>query len=265
MTPTTKPRKADSLLVEAVDEARAVLADALDEDEFGDHLGWVADGERVVTHYFATTHPGYRGWRWAVTVARAPRQKKVTVHELVLLPGDDALVAPAWVPWKDRVEAGDLGAGDLVPVEPDDERLVPGYLVGDDVLDEASARDQREVVREVGLGRTQVLSVVGRDQAADRWYASEHGPEAPIAQRAPGPCGSCGFLVRLAGPLATQFGVCANEASPSDGHAVSYDHGCGAHSDVRPEAPQHQPNNDRPVLDTLTVDEFEGDIEPISD
>ena len=59
----------------------------------------------------------------------------------MLLPGDGALVAPAWVPWKDRVAKGDLGPGDLVPVAADDLRLVAGYLNGDEVLDASAARE----------------------------------------------------------------------------------------------------------------------------
>ena len=65
------------------------------------------------------------GWRWAVTVTRASRAKLVTVNEVVLLPGPDALLAPEWVPWRDRLRPGDVGVGDLMPVSPDDERLVP--------------------------------------------------------------------------------------------------------------------------------------------
>ena len=42
---------------------------------------------------------------------------------------------------------------------------------------------------------------------------------------------TCGFLVRLGGLLGQAFGVCANEYSPSDGHVVTIDHGCGAHSE----------------------------------
>ena len=41
------------------------------------------------------------------------------------------------------------------------------------------------MTREVGLGRERVLSITGRDQAADRWYARDNGPQAPIAQAAP--------------------------------------------------------------------------------
>ena len=252
--------KADPQLMGAHDEAREALVSTVSEVEVGEHLGAVAEDERVVTHFFAAVDPGYVGWRWAVTITRASRQKTVTLNEVVLLPGDAAVRAPEWVPWKDRVGPGDLGPGDLVPVTVDDVRLVPGYLVGDADLDPASAREQREVVRELGLGRDVVLSVEGRDEAAERWYDGPHGPDDPIAQEAPGRCGSCGFLLRLAGPLTFQFGVCANASSPSDGHAVSFDHGCGAHSDVREEPSQHQPAAATPFHDTITVDTW-GDAE----
>ena len=76
----------------------------------------------------------------------------------MLLPGPDAMVSPAWVPWNERVRPGDLGVGDLLPTSPDDARLVPGYLASDDIAVE-------ELAREVGLGRKTVLSREGRDAA----------------------------------------------------------------------------------------------------
>jgi hypothetical protein len=36
----------------------------------------------------------------------------------------------------------------------------------------------------------------------------------------------------MAGAMRQLFGVCTNEYSPSDGRVVSFDHGCGAHSEV---------------------------------
>jgi hypothetical protein len=265
VTTATKTPKADTALVAAADSARAALAEEVAVGDFGEHLGTQAEADRVVTHFFAATLAGYAGWRWAVTLSRAPRQKAVTVNEVVLLPGDGALLAPEWVPWKDRVAKGDLGPGDLVPVTEDDPRLVPGYLNGDEALDSVSAREVREVMREVGLGRERVLSIEGREDAAERWIAGENGPDAPIAQSAPAHCGSCGFLVRLSGPLATVFGVCANGSSPSDGQAVAFDHGCGAHSDVRIEASQHQPISQTPVLDTISAEVWaEPDVEVVN-
>lgn len=264
MTPPTRAAKLDQVLAEAVDTARAGLDDAVGSDSVGDHAGVVAEADRVVSHFFDARQPGYAGWRWAVTLTRAPRQRVATVNEVVLLPGDGALLAPEWLPWKDRLDKGDLRPGDLVPISDDDPRLVPGYLVGDEALEGTSAREVREVVNEVGLGRERVLSVDGRDAAAVRWYAGEHGPESPIAVAAPAHCGTCGFLVRVGGPLASMFGVCANSRSPSDGRAVSLDHGCGAHSDVRSDQSQAQTSL-TPVHDTLSWDAFgDADVEMIS-
>jgi Protein of unknown function (DUF3027) len=263
-TTTAKRAKADPLLADAVEVAQDALVETVGEAGFGDHEGVVAEDDRVLTHFFAAAHPGYTGWHWAVTVTRAPRQKTVTVNEVVLLPGESALVAPPWLPWKDRVSAADLGPGDLIPVLDDDPRLVPGYLVGDEPLDSVNARDTREVIRELGLGRPRVLSAEGRRQAADRWYAGRNGPDDPIAKAAPAHCGSCGFLVRVSGPLGMLFGLCANESSPSDGQAVSFDHGCGAHSDVRLDIAQLQTAPPAPVHDTMTWDAFaDGELEPL--
>jgi DUF3027 family protein len=245
--------KPDATLAEAVDVARTALAETIDNTEFGAHLDCVAEDERVVTHLFEVTSPGYRGWQWAVTLVRAPRQKNPTVSEVVMLPGDDAMLAPEWVPWSSRLQAGDLGPGDLLPVADDDVRLLPGYLVGEDQLDRAT----REVIAEVGLGRPQVLSAEGREQAAIRWYEGEHGPRAPIALAAPAHCGTCGFLIRIAGPLSAVFGVCANDKSPSDGAVVSFDHGCGGHSSLRVEEEAAVIVNPEPYFDTMTRDDLE--------
>jgi Protein of unknown function (DUF3027) len=249
--------KADSVGVKAVDAAREALLELVDASDVGETLGYVAEDERVTTHLFACTRAGYRGWRWAVTVARAPRLKSVTVDEVVLLPGDDAITAPAWLPYRDRIQPGDLSPGDILPTEEDDARLVPGYLSGDpgdEIVDQDTVR---EAIYELGLGRARVLSLEGRDLAAERWYDGSHGPESPIAQAAPASCSSCGFLVRLAGPLSQVFGVCANAQANDDGRVVSWDHGCGAHSEAQlAKKSQPQPLPD-PVLDTLSWDELE--------
>ena len=72
---TTVRPKPDSACVAAVDVARAALLEDVDAADVGEHLGHVVEGERVVTHLFACERAGYVGWRWSVTVARAPRQK----------------------------------------------------------------------------------------------------------------------------------------------------------------------------------------------
>ncbi|GAA5155312.1 hypothetical protein GCM10023340_40270 [Nocardioides marinquilinus] len=249
----------DTVAARAVDAARAALLEEVGADEVGAHLGVEAEteAERTVTHLFECTRRGYAGWRWAVTLVRAYRQKPVTVAEVVLVPGAEAIVAPPWVPYRERLQPGDLSPGDLLPVEDDDPRLVPTYSFGDDPLDADEKAQVRTVAADLGLGRVRTLSPEGRDLAAQRWYDGDGGPESPLAQAAPDSCYTCGFLVRLAGPLADTFGVCANGDANDDGRVVAFQHGCGAHSEVRlatKHAPQPPPDH---VLDTLSVDEFE--------
>ena len=249
--------RADAVAAAAVDVARAALVDEVGGADVGDHLGHLVEGERVVTHQFACTRKGYAGWRWSVTVARASRQKTVTVDEVVLTPGDGALVAPEWVPYKERIRPGDLSPGDLLPVEDDDPRLVPTYSFGDDPLSTDDRAQVKAVAAELGLGRVRTLSLEGRELAAQRWYDGDAGPGSPLAEAAPATCSSCGFLLRIAGPLSEMFGVCANGNANDDGRAVSLDHGCGAHSEVqlaRKHEPQPLPDH---VLDTVAIDEIE--------
>src|SRR5487761_1369340 len=228
-----RAREPDEICAQATDLARAAAAEMAGASQVGDYLGAAAEGDRVVTHQFVSLLPGYVGWRWAVTVTRASRSKLVTVDEVVLLPGPDALLAPEWVPWRDRLRPGDLGVGDLLPASPDDERLVPVVAgEGDDGLLDWSDEDPAEAAQEPEPAQARVLSAIGRDATAERWYAGDHGPHAPLARAAPAQCASCGFLVRLAGPLGGVFGVCANAYAPEDGRVVSVDHGCGAHSEA---------------------------------
>jgi hypothetical protein len=106
------------------------------------------------------------------------------------------------------------------------------------------------VAEEIGMGRPRVLSRYGLHAAADRWEDA-YGAKTPMAQAAPAPCVSCGFLVPLAGSLRQAFGVCANEFSPADGRVVSLAYGCGGHSEaaVMPKPPQAP----APVLDETAL------------
>lgn len=267
-----RSRTPDRLCAEAVDLAREAAEEAALPGMVGEHIDAVADGDRVVTHLFACNEPGYRGWRWAVTVARASRAKLVTLDEAVLLPGPDALLAPEWVPWSERLRPGDMGPGDLLPTEADDLRLEPGYTgedapppnspLAEGMAAEVADSEEADVVpgspaiqpapergsiaavaEELGMRRARVLSRYGLHTAADRWEEA-FGAKTPMAQAAPATCVTCGFLTLLPGSLGQAFGVCANEFSPADGRVVSLAYGCGAHSEAavmpkpaRPAAP----------------------------
>lgn len=209
-------------LTDAVDVARTAVEEFA-SDGVGEHLDAIVEAPFTTTHRFVSELPGYRGWHWACVLALVPGGE-VTIDEISLLPGEGAVVAPEWVPWEKRIRPGDLGAGDLLPPSDDDERLVPGQLLGgDEELDELAAP--------VGLGRPRHLSREGRSAAAERW-AAERGPGSEIARGAKEPCGTCGFLVPIAGSLGAMFGICANEFS-ADGQVVHLQYGCGAHSEVQ--------------------------------
>ena len=206
---------------------KAAIEDAGKSEYVGEFYSIDSDEDRVATYLFEAKLPGYHGWRWGVTVVKIDDASKPTICDVVLLPGTQALLAPNWVPYSQRIQPGDLGVGDVVPTAPDDERLTPAYaaLPGEEELDITQ-------LFEFGLGRARVLSIIGRDAASKRWYEGDRGPRTPIAKAAPKPCVSCGFFIPIAGSLRTTFGVCSNAISPEDARVVSFDHGCGAHSEA---------------------------------
>lgn len=259
MTGTTSTEaKRDTVVLAAVEIAHAAAVDEVGESVVGDHLGAVMEGERVATHSFACLNPAYLGWRWSVTVARATRAKNVTIDEVVLLPGGDAIVAPEWVPWSERVRPGDLGPGDVLPTSPEDLRLIVGLTGEDDLESLSSLAPLHPGQWEIGLGRVRVLSIVGRDDAADRWIEGDFGPTTPMARQASSDCGSCGFMLPIGGDLGQTFAVCANRMSPADGRVVALTFGCGAHSEVEIEAERvPETTLDEPAFDEHGWDPLE--------
>ena len=221
--------------------ARAALLESIPADHVGKALDSVVepsqDSSVTITSYsFECTSAGYPGWYWEVSVVEISGQSQPTVSEVNLLPGAAALVPAAWKPWADRVEAGDLGVGDLLPPPENDDRLTAGFTgLGDleDISDDLAAL--HPVQWELGLGREKVLSTIGQERAVTRWFEKLNGPKSAMAKSAPAHCGSCGFLVAIGGSMGQVFGVCGNEFGAADGQVVATTFGCGAHSSVRQE------------------------------
>ena len=65
--------KSDAVLLAAADHARNVLEEIAEPGTVGAHLGMDLLEERLGMHWFECTSPGYHGWRWGVSVARALR------------------------------------------------------------------------------------------------------------------------------------------------------------------------------------------------
>jgi hypothetical protein len=94
---------ADERLLTAVDQARTALLEITPADTIGVPLGHIVEGEHVMSLLFDCNLAGYPGWRWTVTLARVDENSDPSVLETELTPGDDALIAPEWVPWSDRL------------------------------------------------------------------------------------------------------------------------------------------------------------------
>ena len=236
----------------AIERARTALCEITEPLSVGEHTAAKLQAERLVTHLFECNLAGYEGWRWAVTMARPPRGRTATVCELELLPGEEALLAPPWVPWADRLRSGDITRSDHLPKRETDERLEPGW-------ESTGEEGDRVALDELDLGRARVLSHEGIQRAAQRWYDGEHGPQADGVRKARASCSSCGFLMLMAGQIRHVFGVCANELAVDDGRVVSLDHGCGAHSetdlpDQGPEWPVTPSRMDDSALEPLGTD-----------
>ncbi|OBI89332.1 hypothetical protein A5661_04360 [Mycobacterium asiaticum] len=240
------PDELAGVLTGAAEQARAAVAEFSGADAVGDYLGVTYEDPNAATHRFLAHVPGYQGWQWAVVVAGYAGGDRATISEVVLIPGPTALLAPEWVPWEQRVRAGDLSPGDLLAPAKDDPRLVPGYTAsGDPEIDEVAA--------EIGLGRRWVMSAWGRADAAERWHEGDFGPHSAMSRSTKRVCRDCGFFLPLAGSLGAMFGVCGNELS-ADGHVVDKHYGCGAHSDTPAPAgtgsPMYEPYDDG-VLDVV--------------
>lgn len=206
-------KKPSSLLLgdRAVDIARAALEE-LGDGEVGRHTGVHGVSSTVATHRFAADVPGYSGWEWHAVLACAPGSDEVTVSEVALVPapGGDALRAPDWVPWAERVRPGDLEPGMLLPPEPGDPRLAP--------------------TGEEGTGPKQ-LTAAGVAETKTRWRKGDFGPNSEFAEKAALECKTCAFFVPLSEPVGASFGACTNKFS-ADARVVHAAYGCGAHSET---------------------------------
>lgn len=124
------------------DIARAVAMDVADEPEqVGDVVNAIELGDNVTDFRLAADVRGYEGWQWSVTLYHDAEVGTWTVNESSLVPTDDALVPPAWVPWKDRLEPTDLAPTDSIGTDPDDPRLEGGFRKTETVAGATAGED----------------------------------------------------------------------------------------------------------------------------
>ena len=164
--------------------AREALAEITAAGTYGDFISETDEGEGVYTLLFAATMGGYPGWHWTVSVAELP-DSAPTVLEAELLPGDGSLLAPEWVPWSDRLVAGeDLDAlADLEDADDLDDLDDPDDIDDDHGDDPDDGIDFESAVDEalVEPVETSDLLAVGEDeQDQPEAEADGDGPEPPV-------------------------------------------------------------------------------------
>ncbi|MFJ6652873.1 DUF3027 domain-containing protein [Microbacterium sp. NPDC091313] len=136
---TSNPEAVDERLLAAHDLALAALHEVTPAATVGEPAGYSIEDGGVVSLRFANRLAGYPGWFWTVSVA-AVEGAEPTVLEVELLPGDDALLAPEWVPWATRLadyQAAQAAASAAAEdAEDDDEDDSDDDELDDDDLDE---------------------------------------------------------------------------------------------------------------------------------
>jgi hypothetical protein len=110
--PVWRTGKPDAVLAASVEVARSAIEGITAASDIGEHLAAKSEGDRLVTHLFESRLPGYLGWQWYAVLTRNSRSKVVTVNELGLLPSEDSILAPEWVPWAERVRPEDAQEAD---------------------------------------------------------------------------------------------------------------------------------------------------------
>ncbi|MFM2023401.1 MAG: hypothetical protein RIR89_793 [Actinomycetota bacterium] len=86
---------------------QALAKDALVEFSDGSFGKFISEKEvqkGIFDVSFESTKRGYEGWQWVVTVTQPDKRKPPTISEVTLIAGPKALLAPAWVPWSERLK-----------------------------------------------------------------------------------------------------------------------------------------------------------------
>jgi len=82
--------------------ARTAAVENAGEQAVSNFVELIDEGDGAFSFVFESKLEGYQGWLWSVTLFDSGDETP-TISEVVLLPGDQALLAPAWVPWSERL------------------------------------------------------------------------------------------------------------------------------------------------------------------
>jgi hypothetical protein len=147
--------------------ARAAAIENAGAKAVSNFVELIDEGDGAFSFVFEANLEGYQGWLWSVTLFDGG-DKEPTISEVVLLPSEKALLAPAWVPWSERLadwkalqveleaqaaldaqEAADSSENEEEPddddVDDDDDEEEPDDLDDDEEYEEVEVADSDEL------------------------------------------------------------------------------------------------------------------------
>jgi hypothetical protein len=86
---------------ELQNRARQAAVEFANSQSVGDFISVIDEGDNVSTFLFESKLKGYVGWNFSVSIFSDGTD--TTISEVNLMPGEDSLLAPNWVPWSERL------------------------------------------------------------------------------------------------------------------------------------------------------------------
>jgi len=185
VTAVAQPSATDPILLAAVELARAALLEITPAETIGAVIGHIDEGDRVISLLFDSLMTGYPGWRWTVSLARVDENAEPSVLETELTPGDDALLAPEWIPWSDRLiddETSDESHDDDEEENDDDDEENDDEF--DDESVEDDAEDSLDALNGIDFDEALAAAELHPDETSEPEAGADHGaPQPPTRSR----------------------------------------------------------------------------------
>ncbi len=143
------------------DRAKLAAVESAPKNGVGDFLTSIEEDENVYTFLFAAKMKGYVGWTWSVSLFAD--DDSTTVSEVNLMPGDESLIAPNWVPWSERLA---------------DYKALQAELEAQAALEAAENEDSEEVSDE----DSEVAEDESEEESESSEEKSEDASEEPVAE-----------------------------------------------------------------------------------
>lgn len=244
------------------DLARAVAMSVADEPEqVGEVVNTIELDDNVTDFRLAASVRGYEGWQWSVTLYHDVEVGTWTVNESSLVPTDDALMPPAWVPWKDRLEPTDLAPTDSIGTDPDDPRLEGGFRKTEPVAGaSAGETEQSGDKAEVAESSEPIADKTEQSESAEstdeQTQASTDAAEAAKSEASTEAQGT-GSTPESAGSVETAG---STETAESAGTAESAE-STEAQESAESQAPQESPESEEAAKAAAQAEETEEIVE----